>query len=325
MSISAFCRKVLPIVFLIICCLVLPAAADPTAYTSQFSKLATARSETLAIMGGDEGASGGIYKFYYDGTSMNITKLSGKGAIGKERRLAGTDIHWLPLLGGTVGYIHGENRYYNNPVLVNNTERFTTFAVGGEAGAKILLGKKFSITPALGLIYSRSDSEFLPGTALGAQLKQQYAGQLFDWYVDTITMAPSIEAQYQETIGKDWRLTLSSRYAWFNTWDIASSSRYLEKEGDSFNWENKVDLDVRLPLKLFNRPLHTGGYVSVDYLGGDFRDTVGSNAMYTFNGRLVLGDFNGLWKLNWVGLGVSWIKANTFYGYSVGLDMRMRF
>jgi hypothetical protein len=47
--------------------------------------------------------------------------------------------------------------------------------------------------------------------------------------------------------------------------------------------------------------------------------------MYTFNGRLVIGDITGLWKLNWIGLGASYIKADTFSGFSWGIDARLVF
>ena len=58
-------------------CLPAPSVAvDLAVYSDQFRKLATARSETLAIMGGDDGISGGTYRFYDDGTRMSIDRKS---------------------------------------------------------------------------------------------------------------------------------------------------------------------------------------------------------------------------------------------------------
>lgn len=294
-------------------------------YSEPFKKLANARSETLAIMGGDDGISGGTYKFYDDGTSMNLTKLGGSGTFDTPHTIGNSSVTWQPQLGGNIGYISGENPFKNNPILLNNTEKFSTFALGLEGGLRLNLTEELSLGAMLGLIYAHSDSRFEAGTDLGVLLKQRYSGQLFDWYLDTLSLVPSCDIQYQRPLGKDLIVTLSSRFAWFNTWDLASSSDYLRGNGSSYDWETKADLDLRLPVKLLGFPLHTGVYAAVDILGNDFRDTVGTNAMYTVGGRLVLGDLNGLWKLNWIGLGAAYFKADTFYGYSVGLDARFKF
>lgn len=303
-------------------------AVDPAAMASfirDFSRLTVARSETLAIMGGDDGISGGSYKFYADDSTLSITKFGGKGAIGKPQQTGAAGITWQPLLGGTIGYISGTNEFRLTPMLTGNKETFFTVAAGGDAGVKVSLTEEVSIAPTVGLLYSYSGSSFSPRTPLASELKQQYAKQLFDWDAQTISFVPTIEATYEKTFAKDWKLSLSSRYAWFKTWEIATSSRYLDGDGNSSSWENKVDLDLRLPLKIFGFPLHTGGYVSVDLVGGDFREVIQTNAIYTFNSRFVLGDLDGLLKLDWLGLGLSYIKANTFYGYSVGLDARLKF
>lgn len=303
-------------------------AVDPAelaTFIRDFSRLTVARSETLAIMGGDDGFSSGFYTFYADDSSLSITKFGGKGVIGKPHRTGVSGITWQPILGGTVGYISGKNEFKLTPLLAGNTETFYTIALGGEAGVKISLTDEISIAPTIGLLYSYAGSSFSPRTAQASELKQQYAKQLFDWDAQTISFSPALEATYEKVYAKDMKLTLSSRYAWFNTWEIASSSRYLDGEGSSSSWENRIDLDLRLPMKLLGFPLHTGGYVSLDMVGGNFREVIQTNAIYTFNGRLVLGDLGGLWNLDWLGLGLSYIKASTFYGYSVGLDVRLKF
>lgn len=308
--------------------LTVASAVDPAEMASfirDFSRLTVARSETLAIMGGDDGISGGFYKFYADDSTLSITKFGGKGVVGKPYQAGTAGILWQPLLGGTIGYISGTNEFKLTPLLAGNKETFFTFAAEGDAGVKVSLTEELSIIPTVGLLYSYSGSSFTPRTQRASELKQQYAKQLFDWDAQTISFVPALEAKYEKTFARDWAVTLSSRYAWFRTWEIATSSRYLDRDGASASWEQKADLDLRLPIKLFGFPLHTGGYVSVDLVDGDFRDVIQTNAIYTFNSRLVVGDLGGLLKLDWLGLGVSYIKANTFYGYSVGLDARLKF
>lgn len=321
--------KLLAFTTLTVCSLATSAEAVEQAavasYLSQFKNTATTRSETLAIMGGEDGASGGAYSFNDKNTDLSVNKAGGRGTIGAPNKLGDTGFTWLPLLGGAIGYIEADNKFKSNPLLFGNVEEFSSFAMGFEAGARINFTKELSVGPMIGVIYSHANSKFIPGNALGTRLKLEYSKQLVDWNMDTVTAVPSADIQYERIFDKDWRLTLSSRYSWFNTWDVASSSKLLNGGGNSSNWENKVDLDVRLPLKVFDFPLHTGGFVSVDLLGGDFRTAVNTNAMYTFNGRLVVGDLTGLWKVNWLGIGVSYIKASTFSGFSWGLDARLLF
>ena len=303
-------------------------AADPatvSAYLNQFKSNAGSRVETLSILGGEDGASGGLYSYENNKNELNVSKAGGRGTIGDPSRIGDTDMYWLPFLGGSIGYSEAQNRFNNTPILLNNTELYTSFAMGFEAGVRILLTKEISIGPMMGVIYSHANSKFTPGTELGLKLKQNFAKQLVDWNMDTISAVPSIDIQYEKIFDKDWRLTLSSRYDWFKTWDVASSSKYLSLSGNSSYWENKVDLDIRLPLKVLGFPLHTGGFVSAGILGGDIRDTINTNAMYTFNGRLVVGDLTGLWKVNWLGIGVSYIKSETFHGLSYGIDARLLF
>lgn len=303
-------------------------AADPAtiaAYLEQFKHSVSARAETLAAIGGDDGATGGVYTFVNNNTDLNINKLSGRGTIGEPLKLLNTGLTWQPLFGGSIGYLTAENRFKSSPALVGNIEEYSSFSMGFETGMQINLTEELSIGPMIGLIYAHANSKFTPGNTLGADLKLNYAKQLVDWNMDSLTTVPSIYLQYEKIFAKDWRLTLSTRYEWFNTWDVGSSSRLLSVSGNTSCWETKADLDIRLPIKVFDFPLHTGGFFTVDMYGGNFRDSIGTNAMYTINGRLVVGDLTGLWKVNWLGIGVSYIKANTFHGFSWGLDARLLF
>jgi len=303
-------------------------AADPAtvaAYLNHFKNSVSARSETMAAIGGDDGATGGLYTFENNKTDLNVNKLSGRGTIGDPLKLLNTGLTWQPLFGGSIGYITAENRFKSTPALWGNLEEFSTFSMAFETGMQINLNEEWSLGPMVGLIYSHANSKFTPGNNLGANLKRYYPKQLVDWNMDSLTAVPSVYLQYEKIFAKDWRVTLSTRYEWFNTWDIGSSSKLLSVTGNTSCWETKADLDIRLPIKIFDFPLHTGGFFTVDMFGGNFRDSINTNAMYTINGRLVLGDLTGLWKVNWLGIGVSYIKANTFHGLSWGIDARLLF
>jgi len=318
-------------IFLLSCLLILAAfftptlpvqAADPAvqAQLDHFNRVVGTRVETVAILDGEDGASGGLYSFNNE-SSLNITKFGGRGTVGEPRPIGTTGMTWLPLIGGHIGYSEAKNDFKDISWLAGNSERYTSYALGCEAGARIFLTDQISIAPILGLIYSQTRSSFSERTPAGVELKRIYEGQLVDWYVDTLSLVPSLEVQYKKILAEDWKVTLTSSYAWFTTRDVARSSIYQKISGHSSYWDNRADLDVRLPLKLFGFPLHTGSFVSAGIPGGDLREGLDSSAIYALNGRLVLGDLKGLGILDWVGLGVTYFQSNNFSGFSWGLDM----
>ena len=89
---------------------------------------------------------------------------------------------------------------------------------------------------------------------------------------------------------------------------------------------NKIDVDVPLGKTLFGHELRTGGFFSRTDLFGDIKDGLGNNDhIYEVHGRLVLDYLNQLWKVQWIGLGGSYLWGRTFTGYSFGLDLQFRF
>ncbi|NPU85873.1 MAG: hypothetical protein HPY65_15460 [Syntrophaceae bacterium] len=319
-------------IFLIVCLLVpvaffslvLPVPAAAPVLQSQldnFNKMVGTRVETVAILDGEDGISGGFYNFDTNGSTLSITKFGGRGTPGEPKPIGDTGLRWLPLLGGCIGYSEAKNNFSDTPLLVGNDEKYASYAIGIEAGVRILLTDTFSIGPTFGMIYSQTKSSFHAVTPAGIELKRQYDRHLVDWYVDTVSFVPSVDVQYKKKFAEKWILTLTSRYSWFKTRDIATSSNYIRISGNSSYWDNNADLDVRLPLKMFGFPLHTGYSVSAGILGDDLRAGLDSSAVYTLGGRLVVGDMKGRWMLGWAGIGISYVKSNVFSGLSWGLSM----
>ena len=50
-----------------------------------------------------------------------------------------------------------------------------------------------------------------------------------------------------------------------------------------------------------------------------------TTAIYTVNGRFVLDMLGKIWKLRWLGLGVSYFFGDHLNGWSAGLDFRFQF
>ena len=99
--------------------------------------------------------------------------------------------------------------------------------------------------------------------------------------------------------------------------------KLLNASGNSQGWENKLDADVPLGLKVFGRELHTGGYFARTELFGDLREGLDMDHIYSANGRLVL-DFTGkLWKVRWLGVGTTYYWSRAVSGWAIGLDARL--
>ena len=145
-------------------------AADPAtvaAYLNQFRNSVSARTETMAAIGGDDGATGGLYKFVNNNTDLNVNKLSGRGTVGDPLKLLDTGLTWQPLFGGSLGYITAENRFKGTPALWGNLEEFSSFGMAFETGMQINLTDEWSLGPMVGLIYSHANSKFTPGNKIG--------------------------------------------------------------------------------------------------------------------------------------------------------------
>ncbi|MEN6621589.1 MAG: hypothetical protein ABFD50_08590 [Smithella sp.] len=298
----------------------LAAGQAEQAQLDHFNTVLRSKVETVAILDGEDGAVSGLYTFR-NKSSLNIVKFGGRNSLGNPKAIGETGLKWTPLLGAHLGYSESKNEFTDIPWLAGNTDTYTSYALGLEAGARIFLTDHVSVAPVLGIIYSQTNSSFSAGTPAGSEMKRIYGGQLVDWWVDTLSLVPSMELQYQRIFAENWKLTLTTNYAWFWTNDIARTSIYQKISGNSSYWDNRADLDIRLPWKLFGFPLHTGGFVSAAILGDDLREGLDSDAIYIFNGRFGVGDLKGLCKLGRIGMGASYIRANNFYGFSWGLDI----
>jgi len=95
--------------------------------------------------------------------------------------------------------------------------------------------------------------------------------------------------------------------------------------GDSQTWEYKIDVDVPLGWQLFNRDLHTGGFLAFTEMFGAASASVATHNFYTLNGRVVLVMPSNKWHLHWIGLGVSPYWSDSFRGLSAGIDIRLEF
>ncbi len=296
----------------------------PDDIIDQLEHVTEQRIEAVTILGGDNGAVGGFYKFKTnDDIDLNITKLGGCGTVAPPRPLGLDNIKWAPVLKGNLGYMTA-NYSYNSGYLEGNSNYYDNYFAELGAGARFYFTEHLSTAPVVSFIYGHTDNNFKPSNSLGNEFKTFFSGKLMDWEMDTWTFVPSLDIKYTFNL-KRTSFEFYSRYNFFHTEDFRSSSPDLKINGNSQTWENKLNVDVPLGVKLLKRELHTGGFIAATGLFGDASEGFHENFIYTVNGRLVLDMMGILWKTRWIGVGASYFWGDYFSGWAAGADLRLQF
>jgi hypothetical protein len=147
---------------------------------------------------------------------------------------------------------------------------------------------------------------------------------LVDWTVDTWTLITGVDAQYLITVHRTI-ITLSSNPVYYHTETFQSSSAHLSVDGGSGTWANIVDVDIPMGVELFGHELRTGGYYRWTGLYGGLRNGLRESNLNEIHGRVVLDFLNQLWKVQWIGIGGSYLRGPDITGWTVGADVVFRF
>jgi hypothetical protein len=296
----------------------------PSAAVEQFQQVIGSRVEAVTILGGDYGAAGGIYTFRGgEVANLSVAKVGGGGNIAEPRPLGESGLKWAPVLQGNLGHISAQNDFATG-YLAGNKSVYDVLAVQAGGGARLYFTDHFSLAATLSGIYGHTENEFKAQNAVGDYIKSVASGTYVDWNLDTWSVEPALDLNYD----LHWRratFALSSCYNYFHTESFSSSSPVVGVDGDSHTWENKLDVDVSLGWKLFDRELHTGGFLSRTELFGNAAEGLNENHIYTVNGRFVMDLLGHAWKVRWLGVGYSYFWGDHFDGWSAGLDMRFKF
>src|ERR1017187_1010888 len=284
--------------------------------------------QTTIILGGDYGLSGGSYTLLNPSegnTDVKISKFGGIGDIYPIRPLGDLGIGWQPQVQGSMGYLTGKKYYSAGTLQQGDVNEDKTFAIQFGGGARFWFNDQFSIAPTIMGMYGNTRNSYGAHSAFG-QANQALAKQLglIDWNVDTWTIRPALNFQYQYT----WRrtiFTLSSDLTYYDTGDFSSTSPAVNAAENSESWETKLDVDVPLGVELFGHELRTGGYFSRTQLYDGLKDGLNTDFINEVHGRLVLDFLNQLWKVQYIGIGYSYIWGDNFDGWSIGANFAFRF
>jgi len=290
----------------------------------QFNNTVGSRVEALSILGGDFGLSGGTYSAD-SGADLTVSKFGGMGDIGTPKPIGNTGIAWQPRLQGSMGTVSGEQRYKEGELAGDKTH-YETFAIQFGGGGRFWFNDHFSIAPTFMGMYGHAYNNYQARSTFWDTHNVEDAKKagLIDWEIDTWTVRPAVEGAYIFLVGRTI-FTLSSAFTYYHTEDFDSSSENLSINSDSESWDNKIDIDIPLGYELWGHELRTGGYFSRTELYDGLQTGLNQDHMYEVHGRLVLDFLGELWKVQWIGLGFSYLWGPHFDGVSYGADVAFRF
>ncbi|MGC2461397.1 MAG: hypothetical protein WA446_10575 [Steroidobacteraceae bacterium] len=289
------------------------------------------RIEALTILGGDFGLASGVFRSRSNlvpgegstNLQLDVTKGGGDGDVGDPRPLGDLGIGWQPRLQGNMGYLESTDRLLG--VLAGDSSKVATYAIEFGGGARFWLSDRFSLAPTLmGLYGHTSDNYTVRSLFMRANLTRAVQLGLVDWSIDTWTLRPALNLQYVINWGRSI-ITLSSDGTYFYTEGFNSSNSNVKINGDSGSLANKIDVDVPLGIELYGHELRSGGYLSHTELFGDLRNGLGVQEMNEIHGRLVLDFLTQLWKVQWIGVGASYVRGTNITGWTAGADIAFRF
>ena len=296
----------------------------PPGALEEIRKTVGDRIEAVSILGGDYAAAGGIYTFRGGNLAdLSITKLGGGGEVASVKPLELWGLQWAPILIGNLGHVEAENQFHTG-YLAGNVTKYDTVAVAAGGGVAFYFTDHLSLSPTFSAMYGRVENQFDAHNAVGEFVKAVGRGTVVDWTLDTWSIVPALELNFDWMWGRT-TLVFTSGYGFFHTASFESSSPYMGVNGNSSTWANKLDVDVPLGWKLLDHELHTGGFFSRTELFGDAAGGMGTDYLYTANARFVLDFLGKLWKVKWIGLGASYFWGQDFSGWSAGVDLRFQF
>lgn len=298
---------------------------------TQIQNTIGARVEALTILGGDFGLSDGTFHSSSarrsgppSGVETGVTKLGGDGEIGDPMPLGDLNVGWQPRIQGNMGWLESTS-YPRSPEQLGDSSMLETFAMEFGGGARFWTSRSLSFAPTVMVLYGRTDDTYSAQSAFGRQnLAQLRQLGVVDWSIDTWTVRPALNIQYVVALDRAL-ITLSSDPTGFFTHGFNRSNIHVTVGGDSGYVTNKIDLDIPLDIELDGHELRSGGYLSRTDLLGDLQKGLDVQHLYELHGRIVLDFLNQLWKVQWLGLGASYIWGTNISGWTVGADVTFRF
>jgi hypothetical protein len=216
-------------------------------------------------------------------------------------------------------------QHLHGSLLEGDSTRVKVYGIEFGGGARFWVNDRLSFAPTvMGLYGHMSETYTANSTFMRENLARASQLGLVDWTVDTWTFITGVDAQYvylwDRTI-----ITLSSNPVYYHTESFKTSNADLNVNGDSGTWANIIDVDIPVGVQLFGHEVRTGGYYRWTGLSGALSRGLNESSLNEIHGRVVLDFLNQLGKVQWIGIGGSYVWGSQVTGWTVGADITFRF
>ena len=261
---------------------------------------------------------GGFFTWSFNDVDAGVLKYPWGVELGDPRPLGAGGLTWTPVLLGSAGTAYFANNFRDGP-LAGNESTYTTYSLGLGGGPRIGLLPNLSALLTFSLLYAYTENDFDAGTDGGRAAEQAVDGRLVNWHAHTLTFIPAVALRYRPTFGRV-TLGLASTYTYFATVPVVRSTEAYSFTSDSQVWNNRLDVEVVTPWSVAGWPLLAGGFVQRGELSGGLRDSLKADHVYSVGAHVALDPRGRLWKVTQIGLAGTYFWADSFSGWTLGVD-----
>ncbi len=312
----------------------LPGAVSAQITPAEASQLRTAignRIEALTILGGDYGIAAANFrstgKFTFGESAdaiLAVTKLGGAGDIGDAQPLESLPVGWQPRVQGNMGALDG-TQHLHSDLVEGDITHIKAYGIEFGGGARLWVNDRLSFAPTVMGLYGHMSENYTANSAfMRTNLEAARQLGLIDWNVDTWTFITGVDIQYLLTWDRTI-VTLSSNPVYYHTESFGVSNAHIEVNGNSHTWANVIDVDIPIGLQVYGHELRTGGYYRWTGLYGSISEGLHESDLSELHARLVLDFLGQLWKVQWIGIGGSYVWGGHITGWTLGADVVFRF
>jgi hypothetical protein len=302
----------------LIALLAVPSISSAQITPEEFNDFNTAigqRVETAVVLGTANSISTGGYKWQLDNADGTITRATWEFNLGDYHPIDLSDFRYVWSTDGGVGYANYHDQFLTGQ-LAGDDERFQSLALGSDIGPRIFLTRDISVLPQIGLIYGYTKNEF---NDVGNDLSDPVLRTFVNWHVQTLSVTPSFQAQYEHIFSGVLKLRLRSEYAYYSTFPIERSTQAWSFRSNSEVWQNLIDADYKTGVQLLTCNLHLGGTFSRTDLFDGIAAAMDCSHFYNVSGRITFDTTRPLKYISELGLSGTYTWGTGFHGYSFGI------
>ena len=266
---------------------------------------------------------GGLFGWSFNDVEAGVLKYPWSTELGAPRPLGVGGLTWNPVLLGSAGTAYFVNRFRDGP-LAGNESTYTTYSLGLGAGARIGLLPDLSVCPPSASSTRTPRTTSTRGPNPDARPSRRSTGSSSTGTRTRSRFVPSLALRYRPSFGRV-TLGLTSSYTYFATVPIERSTEAYSFTSESQVWNNRVEVDVVTPWAVAGWPILVGGFLNRAELYGGLRQSLKTDHYYSTGAHVALDPKGRLWKVTEVGVAGSYFWAESFSGWTLGIDWAVAF